>query len=139
MTQFSEVPTRRPASRILCQPARPGLELQARTLPSSARYLCEAIDGLIRRPQVKEPHPGGRTVPAAKDLSDRARDEHSRRAYRNSHADDPALALRHDLTPRRTHLTVSPAGPQAATRLPHGTGKDLTGFFPGVHAISARR
>ena len=139
MTLFSEVPIRKPVFGILCQPACLGLELHSRALPSSARYLYEAIDGLIRRPQVKEPHPGGRTVPAAKDLFDRARGEHTRRACHSGDADYPALALRHDLTPGRTRQTVSPAGPQAATRLPHGARKDVTVFFPGVHAISARR
>ena len=137
MTHFHELPIRKPVFGILCQPARLGLELHPGTLPSSATFLCEAIDGLIRRPQVKEPHPGGRTVPAAKNLSDRARDEHSRPPCHNGDADCPALVLRHDLTPRRTRQTVSPAGPQTAIRLLRSTGKDATALFPEIHSSPA--
>lgn len=137
MTHFHELPIRKPVFGILCQPARPGLELHPRRLPSSARYLYEAIDGLIPCRQVKEPHPGGRTVPAGKDLSDRARDEHTRRACHNGDADHPALALRHDLTPRRTRQTVDPTGPTAAIKLPRSTGKDATALIPEIHSSLA--
>ena len=44
MSQTAYVPARQPASRILRQAARLGLQLQPGTLPSGARILHAAID-----------------------------------------------------------------------------------------------
>ena len=57
MTRAAKVPAREPASDILYEAARLGLELQPETLPSSAAHLYEAIyDSLIPRLNVREPH-----------------------------------------------------------------------------------
>ena len=73
-----------------------------------------------------------------RNLFDRARGEHTRRACHNGDADHPALALRHDLTPRRTRQTVEPhRANKPQSRLPRSTGKDATALIPEIHSSLA--